>query len=717
MATTSYIFRAASPESLISDVASLADASGTAVAANAAGTRYFGAWAGPQGEAEVEGRLINRDGSPASGLISISQPALRDQLDVSLARLAGGGFVATYTDRPVNNLNSADIRARLFTADGLPGSFLEIAVDPVATFGSDVAALADGGFAVTWTRLQANDFDVLMSVHNADGSVRHAADAVNVNLAHDAFGTIAGLAGGGFVVAWEQSNEIRYRRFDANGSALDGTDAIGVLIDASGGLKTDVRVAGLPDGGFVVAYQDGNWGTQLGITAVVFDPDGTQRSALLHVNAFANGGSPETLAREPTLTVLPNGYFVVGWIDGHAAQHLQAYDAVGNALGHNAIVATQVLTGDIAALQGGLIADVWGRPGTGGHSIHSQVLELARTITGNDSDETIGGFGDGIAEIIDGKGGNDTLKGGGGHDTIEGGGGEDTALFTHSLDHYLLNDLGSHIVVEGAEGRDRVHGVEHLKFADGAITVAEDGTAVFDSYYYLSRNADVFHAGVNPLDHFNSFGRHEGRDPNAFFDTSGYLAVNQDVAAGGINPLEHYHRLGWQEGRDPSAAFDTTLYLIHNPDVAALDVDPLAHFMQFGRAEGRTAHRAVGDMVNGFDAQHYLFHNPDVAAAGVDPRAHFDAFGWHEGRNPNGLFDAAGYLAHYADVAAAGVNPLEHYNTFGWKEGRDPSAGFDTLGYLALNPDVAAANVNPLDHYLMFGIYEGRQIVNDGIWH
>ena len=108
--------------------------------------------------------------------------------------------------------------------------------------------------------------------------------------------------------------------------------------------------------------------------------------------------------------------------------------------------------------------------------------------------------------------------------------------------------------VEGAEGRDQVHGIEHLQFADGAIAVAEDGTAVFDSYYYLSRNPDVFHAGVNALDHFNSFGRHEGRDPNAFFDTSGYLAVNQDVAAGGINPLEHYHRFGWQEGRDPSAA-------------------------------------------------------------------------------------------------------------------------------------------------------------------
>ena len=273
--------------------------------------------------------------------------------------------MATYTDRPVNNFNTADIRARLFGADGLPGNFLEIAVDPGATFGSDVAALADGGFAVTWTRLQALDFDVLMSVHNADGSVRHAADAVNVNLAHNAFGTVAGLAGGGFVVAWEQSNEVRYRRFDANGNALDGTDAIGTLIDASGGIKTDVRVAGLPDGGFVVAYQDGNWGTSWG-SRRSSSTRMARSEARCSMSTPSGTAAPPNARREPTVTVLPNGYFVVGWIDGHAAQHLQAYDALGNALGRNAVVATQVQTGEIEALHEGLIADVWGCAGTGG---------------------------------------------------------------------------------------------------------------------------------------------------------------------------------------------------------------------------------------------------------------------------------------------------------------------------------------------------------------
>ncbi len=262
--------------------------------------------------------------------------------------------------------------------------------------------------------------------------------------------------------------------------------------------------------------------------------------------------------------------------------------------------------------------------------------------------------------IVHGLGGNDTLTGAGGNDTLDGGGGDDTALFSQTLDKYALTDLGTKIVVAGPDGTDTLTNVEHLGFADGTIHV-NDGSALFDTAFYMRSNLDVFHAGVNALAHFNAFGRHEGRDPNPFFDTSGYLAVNKDLAASGVNPLEHYHQIGWHEGRDPGINFDTRLYLVHNPDVAAAGVDPLDHYLQFGWSEGRQAYQAVGSIAGGFDAQYYLLHNPDVAAAGVDALAHFNSFGWHEGRNPNGWFDTAGYLAHYADVAAAGVNPLAHY--------------------------------------------------------
>ena len=103
------------------------------------------------------------------------------------------------------------------------------------------------------------------------------------------------------------------------------------------------------------------------------------------------------------------------------------------------------------------------------------------------------------------------------------------------------------------------------------------------------RGFPVKAAGVDPFQHFQTVGWHEGRNPNQLFDTAGYLSHNPDVAAAGINPLQHYHEFGWREGRDPSASFDTQGYLVNNPDVAAANIDPLEHYLMFGIYEGRVA--------------------------------------------------------------------------------------------------------------------------------
>jgi Ca2+-binding RTX toxin-like protein len=317
------------------------------------------------------------------------------------------------------------------------------------------------------------------------------------------------------------------------------------------------------------------------------------------------------------------------------------------------------------------------------------------------------------ADTLRGFGGDDTLTGGGGNDALDGGEGDDTAVFSQGLGSYAVRDLGARIEISGPDGSDTLTGIENLRFADGTVHV-DDGNLLFDTLFYMRGNLDVFHVGANALQHFNSFGWHEGRNPNEFFDAAWYLMVNPDVRATGQNPLEHYRTTGWREGRDPGPNFDVKFYLLHNPDVAAVGVEPLAHYLMAGRSEGRVAHEAIGNSVAGFDAQYYLEQYRDIAAAGVDPLWHFNTCGWKEGRNPNAMFDTAGYLSHYADVAASGANPLWHYEQYGWKEGRDPSSWFDTDGYLAHNPDVTGWN--PLDHYLQAGRFEGRAPVNDGHW-
>ena len=215
-------------------------------------------------------------------------------------------------------------------------------------------------------------------------------------------------------------------------------------------------------------------------------------------------------------------------------------------------------------------------------------------------------------------------------------------------------------------------------------TTLSSGTAVpgFDPAYYLARNPDVAAAGVDPLQHFLTFGWHEGRNPSAAFDTNWYLAQNPDVKAAGIDPLLHYGASGSKEGRDPSLMASATKYL-------TTAVDPLVDAAYYDRQLGATL------LPVGLGAQQQatsLYHNG----------------GWQKGLNPNALFDTRYYLVHNPDVAAAHVDPLLHFETFGWKEGRDPSAVFNTQKYLAAYTDVRAANVDPLLHYIQHGQAEGR---------
>jgi hypothetical protein len=791
MATTTYALEQIGSPSFINKPHTNGDVFGLAVAGNAAGNAFLGVW-DDDFNGYIRSRLVGSDGVLAGD--HANQYFVFDE--PSVVALSDGRFVLSSTDG--TNAGNKQVKVALLDADGVSETSVTIAVTAHSEYQSDVAALAgpDGGFVVSWTDYDAvgNDFDIWMAVRNADGSPRGNAVLVCGNNDQATGSSVAGLAGGGFVVAWRQfdmgGSEVRFRRYDPAGNALDVGPTEGVLIDSTGSVNEDIQVLGLPDGGFVVAYTDNGWGSGTDITARIYNANGTPRTSYLQINSVANGGVTVGDQDKPTLAVLSDGFFAVGWQNGSSTV-VQVYDAMGQKVAGSVQNAHSV-EAELAGLANGRLGLIWetnvaDTDGVEG-GVRSTVLELVRTTDGDGTNETL--TGDSLKDIIHANGGNDVLKGGGGadelhggegfdfvsyvfaptgvvanlanpavntgdakgdtydsieglvgsnfndsltgngldntldggegDDALDGGAGNDTAVFTHKLGSHTIKDFGTKIVVSGPDGTDTLTGIEYLKFADRTITPADfvnDGDQLFDTLYYLSSNADVLQAGINAHDHYNSFGMHEGRDPNAYFDTSGYLAVNKDIATAGWNPLEHYRQYGWAEGRDPSAAFDTTLYLLRNPDVAAVGWNPLEHFLQYGYAEGRQAYQAIGqNIVGGFDAQYYLFHNPDIAAAGVDPLAHFNQFGWHEGRNPNAFFDTAGYLSHYGDVAAAGVNPLDHYLQFGWKEFRDPSASFDTIGYFIKNLDVWAAGVNPVEHYLTFGIYEGRSIVDDGMW-
>jgi S-layer protein len=133
----------------------------------------------------------------------------------------------------------------------------------------------------------------------------------------------------------------------------------------------------------------------------------------------------------------------------------------------------------------------------------------------------------------------------------------------------------------------------------------------FDATFYQTTRPDVFNAFVATQgstgltwaqfaeNHYNTFGWLEGSDPSASFDTSYYLSANVDVAAAGVNPFQHFLTFGSLEDRAPFSGFPTiasgefvpATYAAANPDLATAGITSDAalyqHFVVFGQFESR----------------------------------------------------------------------------------------------------------------------------------
>ncbi|TSD87760.1 calcium-binding protein [Mycobacterium sp. KBS0706] len=443
---------------------------------------YLGAWTVDGGF--VQGRYVDADGTP--GVESqLNTTVLDNQFDPSMALLGNGHNVVSFTD---HSSGTDVIRVRIL-GDGAPPSDFSISTGAKPQRESDVAAVGADSFAVAYTRdFGGGDTDVLVQRYEADGD--QIGGVIVVDNASDMatdHASVTGLASGGFVVAWEQSliaggtHSVWFQLFDASGGRVTvAGDTLNShhLIDGFGSINQDIQVAALQDGGFVVAYTDNGWindgGEGVDITTKIYNADGTARSNYLLVNSDVTGDQ-----LHPTVTVLSNGYFVVGWVGG-GVLYYQAYDPSGAAIGSNYIAHnTDVTEAEIAALADGQMANVRESSFTDGDgsSVRSSVHALTRTTLGTAADETL--TGDGLRDVMNGGDGddildgggavdtllggvdNDVLRGGAGADVLAGGDGTDTASYYTSAAAVTV-DLAAGSASGGDAEGDTLSGIENL---------------------------------------------------------------------------------------------------------------------------------------------------------------------------------------------------------------------------------------------------------------
>lgn len=104
----------------------------------------------------------------------------------------------------------------------------------------------------------------------------------------------------------------------------------------------------------------------------------------------------------------------------------------------------------------------------------------------------------------------------------------------------------------------------------------------------LAEAAEVRDA-VEQRDQSTQASRRHDLDPaKMFFDAVWYRDAYEDVRLSGVDPVQHYMTFGYLEGRNPNAAFSTLGYMAANPDLANAGINAFLHYILHGAAEGRS---------------------------------------------------------------------------------------------------------------------------------
>jgi hypothetical protein len=250
-------------------------------------------------------------GHALGGETHVNSVAINDQVQPAICALPDGGFAIAWASAREHGMTGFD-HGVYFQRFDAQGNRVGGETQANNFYGLDqerpaIAALADGaGFVVTWWSdvQSATPPGIYARVFNADGTATGAEARIGTDSGPQSDGAVAGLDGGGFVIAWDSASGVHAQRFDNAGAAL-GADSLVNTTDAHGAAQPSI--AALADGGYVIAWQgadaDGS-----GIRLQRFAADGTAQGSETAVNATTAG--EQTAA---SVTALEGGGYAVAW--------------------------------------------------------------------------------------------------------------------------------------------------------------------------------------------------------------------------------------------------------------------------------------------------------------------------------------------------------------------------------------------------------------------
>ncbi|MCW2248352.1 Ca2+-binding RTX toxin-like protein [Azospirillum fermentarium] len=431
----------------------------------------------------IYARRLDAAGQPVGDEFRVNAVTGNNQDNPSVTALGDGGFMVFWgqdvslpsVGGGTGNPGATGIYAQRYDAAGnAVGGQMTLATGSDARF-PQATTLADGSVMAVWSTPQGSSINLTGQRFDAQGvaltgpfTIQHGDIPYHLDAPH-----VSALANGGYAVTWTQTSaqqtdwNIYTQVYSAANAVVSGPTRI-TSASGSNSFQSSNAVAGLADGGFVVVYAatGGRDGSGDGIFLRRFNAGGQALSGETQVNGYAVGHQ-----YQPSVTALADGGFVVAWTSeaqdgsGYGA-YAQRYDGGGNKTGGEFVLA-ETLSGNqmqpaLAARPGGGFVATWIGPDASGYGI--QVREFIGTdapvqpcipMEGSSGNDTLTAVTD-LPHRIDGLDGNDSLTGGASGDTLYGGAGDDT-----------LNGLDGGDALFGGGGNDRLYGGNGNDTLDG----------------------------------------------------------------------------------------------------------------------------------------------------------------------------------------------------------------------------------------------------------
>ena len=328
-------------------------------------------------------------GDPAhGGEVNLSLFTTGNQSDPAVTTLANGDIAVAFVDE--FNLND-DIYVRVFDpslhlirTDNIEVSSMVHGFDPSLT------ALADGGYAVSYTVGSGNDIfgpgtddHVVGQFVSASGSVGGEFNIATASATKFAKSShLATLSDGNIVAVIEEKSltngvmtdsDIAFNFFNAGRPPAPAPSLFFFPGGANGGLETQPDVVALPNGGFVVVWTDPDGPAATDIRAAVLSNGGAPVASNILVNTTTAGQQDHA-----SVVAMADGGFLVSWRSGNTLVEAQRFDALGHKIGVEFTVEGGVPNHpDAALLSDGRIAFAVDDASTGDLDVTTSIFSTA----------------------------------------------------------------------------------------------------------------------------------------------------------------------------------------------------------------------------------------------------------------------------------------------------------------------------------------------------